>query len=467
MNITFADLPGDSEDYICRVNWLLDNQSLAIQTQSRNQQRLDLLVWNSTTTQINQLLTEQSTTWLNLHDIFYPLANGEEFIWASERSGYQHLYHYNLNGTLLNTLTSGQWVVTDLCRVCEESATGIRVYFEGFMDTPLEKHLYCVDFNADPRPQRITKPGYFHSTTFSTSYPYFIDHFSSAATPPAVALRNLDGDTISDLAVNELNEAHPYHPYLASRGIVSFGELEAEDGQTLHYRLIKPAHLKENEKCPAIVTVYGGPGVQRVTNEWIPAWHHYMTQQGYALLQLDNRGTANRGKKFEDPIYLNMGEVEVADQLKGVDYLKQLPFIDANRIGVFGHSYGGYMTLMMMMKSDQFNAGVSVAPVTDWGLYDTHYTERFLGHPRDNAQGYKQSNVFPFAKGLTGKLLMIHGMADDNVLLSHSTKLYKLLQDQNIDFEIMNYPGAKHGLTGRKTNIHRYGMMDRFFARNL
>ncbi|MDG1206628.1 MAG: prolyl oligopeptidase family serine peptidase, partial [Pseudomonadales bacterium] len=259
----------------------------------------------------------------------------------------------------------------------------------------------------------------------------------------------------------------PYHPYLASRGIVSFGELEAEDGQTLHYRLIKPAHLKENEKCPAIVTVYGGPGVQRVTNEWIPAWHHYMTQQGYALLQLDNRGTANRGKKFEDPIYLNMGEVEVADQLKGVDYLKQLPFIDANRIGVFGHSYGGYMTLMMMMKSDQFNAGVSVAPVTDWGLYDTHYTERFLGHPRDNAQGYKQSNVFPFAKGLTGKLLMIHGMADDNVLLSHSTKLYKLLQDQNIDFEIMNYPGAKHGLTGRKTNIHRYGMMDRFFARNL
>ncbi|MDG1204641.1 MAG: DPP IV N-terminal domain-containing protein, partial [Pseudomonadales bacterium] len=209
MNITFADLPGDSEDYICRVNWLLDNQSLAIQTQSRNQQRLDLLVWNSTTTQINQLLTEQSTTWLNLHDIFYPLANGEEFIWASERSGYQHLYHYNLNGTLLNTLTSGSWVVTDLCRVCEESATGIRVYFEGFMDTPLEKHLYCVDFNADPRPQRITKPGYFHSTTFSTSYPYFIDHFSSAATPPAVALRNLDGDTISDLAVNELNEAHP------------------------------------------------------------------------------------------------------------------------------------------------------------------------------------------------------------------------------------------------------------------
>jgi dipeptidyl-peptidase-4 len=162
-----------------------------------------------------------------------------------------------------------------------------------------------------------------------------------------------------------------------------------------------------------------------------------------------------------------MGQIEVADQLVGVDYLKRLPFIDANRIGVFGHSYGGYMTLMMMMKSDQFSAGVSVAPVTDWGLYDTHYTERFLGHPRDNADGYEQSNVFPFVKGLKGKLLMIHGMADDNVLLSHSTKLYKLLQDENIDFEIMNYPGAKHGLTGRKTNIHRYGMMDRFFARNL
>ena len=467
MNTCFANLPGDSEDYICRVSWLRDNQSLAIQTQSRNQQTLALLVWNSSTTQLNHLLTEQSTTWLNLHDIFYPLSNGKEFIWASERSGYQHLYHYNFEGTLLNTLTSGPWVVTNLCRVSEDSVAGAHVYFEGFMDTPLEKHLYCISLNTGSMPTRITQPGFFHSVTFSSNHPYFIDHFSSADKPPAVALRSLDGETISDLAVNELDAGHPYHPYRASRGIVSFGELKAEDGQTLHYRLMKPAHLQANEKCPVIVTVYGGPGVQRVTNEWIPAWHHYMTQQGYALLQLDNRGTANRGKQFEDPIHLHMGQIEVADQLVGVDYLKRLPFIDANRIGVFGHSYGGYMTLMMMMKSDQFSAGVSVAPVTDWGLYDTHYTERFLGHPRDNADGYEQSNVFPFVKGLKGKLLMIHGMADDNVLLSHSTKLYKLLQDENIDFEIMNYPGAKHGLTGRKTNIHRYGMMDRFFARNL
>ena len=184
-------------------------------------------------------------------------------------------------------------------------------------------------------------------------------------------------------------------------------------------------------------------------------------------MQLDNRGTSNRGKAFENPIYNQLGSVEVADQLRGLKFLQQQDWVDANRIGVFGHSYGGYMTLMMMMKSTAFKAGISVAPVTDWSLYDTHYTERYLGHPRDNPAGYDASNVLPWVDNLTGKLLLIHGMADDNVLFSHSTKLYKALQDKNIEFEIMNYPGAKHGLAGRKTNLHRYSTMDRFFDTHL
>ncbi|MDA9316158.1 S9 family peptidase, partial [Pseudomonadales bacterium] len=216
------------------------------------------------------------------------------------------------------------------------------------------------------------------------------------------------------------------------------------------------------------VTVYGGPGVQRVTNEWIPPWHHYMASRGYALLQLDNRGSSNRGKAFEDPIFGRLGEVEVSDQLAGVNYATSLPWIDARRVGVFGHSYGGYMTLMLMMKAPQtFIAGVSVAPVTDWRLYDTHYTERYLGLPSQNPDGYLSSSVFPYVQNLRGKLLVIHGMADDNVLFTNSTKLYQALQDENIAFEIMNYPGAKHGLSGRKVNLHRYGMMDQFFDQHL
>ena len=192
-----------------------------------------------------------------------------------------------------------------------------------------------------------------------------------------------------------------------------------------------------------------------------------MAESGYALLQLDNRGTTNRGVKFESPIYRQLGQIEVEDQLKGLDAALQDSAFDKNRVGVFGHSYGGYMTLMLMMKSDRFKAGICVAPVTDWQLYDTHYTERFMAMPQENVAGYEQSAVFPWVKSLSGKLLLIHGMADDNVIFSNSTKLYKALQDENIDFDIMNYPGAKHGLTGRTVNLHGYSLMDRFLQQNL
>jgi dipeptidyl-peptidase-4 len=283
-----------------------------------------------------------------------------------------------------------------------------------------------------------------------------------------VSLNTIDGQVFNYMAANKLDTTHPCFPYLAQQGQVEFGELQAEDGQTLHYRLIKPPHLAAGATCPLLVTVYGGPGVQRVTNEWIPPWHHYMAGRGYGLLQLDNRGSSNRGKAFEDPIYGQLGVAEVQDQLTGVRYASNLPWVDAQRIGVFGHSYGGYMTLMLMMQAAGiFAAGVSVAPVTDWALYDSHYTERYLRLPADNAAGYLASSVFPYVTQLKGRLLVIHGMADDNVLFTNSTKLYKALQDNNIPFEIMNYPGAKHGLSGRKVNLHRYGMMDDFFDLHL
>ncbi|MCB1644430.1 MAG: S9 family peptidase [Pseudomonadales bacterium] len=305
-------------------------------------------------------------------------------------------------------------------------------------------------------------------TSLSRDRQYFIDRWSSPDQPPAVVLRSAAGEVVAELSPNTIDRSHPFYPFRDSTGGIEFGTLEAEDGQTLHYRLIKPANYDNGGKHPLIVTVYGGPGVQRVTREWIPPWHHYMAARGDALLQLDNRGTANRGKAFESPIYRQLGEAEVRDQLTGVSWATTLPWVDANRIGVFGHSYGGYMTLMLMMKAPEvFRAGVSVAPVTDWGLYDTHYTERYLGHPAENQQGYEHSNVFPWVSGLRGQLLIIHGMADDNVLFTNSTKLYKVLQDQNIQFEIMNYPGAKHGIAGKKVNLHRYTLMDNFFDRNL
>ena len=455
----------DPDTYLARVNWLGDSARLAIQIQSRNQQRLDLVLWHKRQDTVSTLLSETAATWINLHDCFHSLQTGQEFIWASERSGYRHLYRYNIEGQLLNTITSGDWVVANLHGVDEVRET---IYFDGFADTPLEKHLYRGSLNAHLEPVRISATGQSHQVELSRSLQHYIDSYSSASQPPAVSIQTIAGEVLLDLEPNKVDAHHPFHPYHDSCGKVEFGQLSAEDGQTLHYRLIKPKDLAPGVQCPLIVTVYGGPGVQRVTNEWIPPWHHYMASRGYAMLQLDNRGSSNRGKAFEDPIFGRLGEVEVSDQLVGVNYATSLPWIDARRVGVFGHSYGGYMTLMLMMKAPLvFIAGVSVAPVTDWRLYDTHYTERYLGLPSHNPDGYLSSSVFPYVHNLHGKLLVIHGMADDNVLFTNSTKLYQALQDENLAFEIMNYPGAKHGLSGRKVNLHRYGMMDQFFDQHL
>jgi len=480
----WLDTSSAAETYITRVNWFRDNEHLAIQRQSRDQQTLELLRCHRDGNPFHILITETSDSWTNLNDNFTALEN-QRFIWGSERSGYNHLYMFNNDGKLLHQLTFGEAVVSDI-----KAVTAKKIYFEGFLDTPLERHLYSIDridslTETEPEAEaetdnpavRITTQGYSHSTSVSHNGSVFVDRFSSALEPPAVHLCSTESSTenstqgllLEKLEPNVLDKSHPFFPYLSIRGQLSFAELTAEDGQSLHYRVIKPSSnkLEVDGRAPLILTVYGGPGVQRVSNEWVPPWHHYMASQGYGLLQLDNRGTAHRGKAFESPIYRKMGEIEVLDQLVGIDHLCSSGWVDPNRLGVFGHSYGGYMTLMLMMKSNTFKAGVSVAPVTDWRLYDTHYTERYLGHPDANENGYRDSSVFPYAESLTGKLLIIHGMADDNVLFTNSTKLYKTLQDQNIDFDIMNYPGAKHGLSGRRVNIHRYSLMDRFFFQHV
>ena len=472
--VEWLNLANEPESYICRVNWLSDSARLAVQVQPRNQQQLALKIWQCGVDTNNQeaktVLTETSDTWVNLHNCFHSLKDANLFLWASERSGYNHLYIKSIDDSYACQLTSGNWVVQSFLGYDEARSL---VYFSGLKETPLETHLYSVSSNINPandaQPARLSATGYNHQFQADPNSRFFIDRYSNPEQPPAVNLIDAKGSSIAELFVNKLNSTHPYAPYISHNASIEHGQLKATDGQQLHYRLFKPKATEQpNSKFPVIVVVYGGPGVQRVQNEWIPPWYHYMTQRGYGILQLDNRGTANRGVEFESLIYRQLGDVEVQDQLTGVAYLKSLPWVDSSRLGVFGHSYGGYMTLMLMMKSPgTFRAGISVAPVTDWQLYDTHYTERFLGSPVDNPEGYAASNVFPYISSLSGQLLVIHGMADDNVLFTNSTKLYKALQDENLPFEIMNYPGAKHGLTGRKVNLHRYSLMDRFFDQHL
>ncbi|WP_444911531.1 DPP IV N-terminal domain-containing protein [Microbulbifer sp. PAAF003] len=456
---------GDNQDiYIPRVKWARDHL-LTFQWQSRDQQKLELRAYNLNTGKTRTLLTESSDTWVNLsHDLHF-LEDSDAFIWSSERDGFKHLYKYDFGGRLQAQLTKGDWVVDELEAVDEQAN---RLYFTARKDTPIERHLYAVSLQGESDIKRISQRSGMHSIEFSEDASGYIDKFSSVTTPPQVSLHSSSGTRITWLEQNAVNRDHPLYPFKDQWITPEFGSIEAPHGQELFYRLYKPANFDAKKSYPVMVFVYGGPHAQVVTNSWDKLFNQYMAQQGYIVFSLDNRGSANRGTTFENPIFKNMGSPEVEDQITGVEFLRTLPYVDKNKIGIFGHSYGGYMALMSMFKAgDYFKAGVSGAPVTDWTLYDTHYTERYMGNPTKDMDAYEASSVFPYAKGLQGDLLIYHGMADDNVLFTNTTKLIKQLQDNGQQFELMTYPGKKHSLRGKQTRIHQYSMIKRFFDRHL
>ena len=451
----------ETDEYLARLCWLPDSRRIAVQLQKRDQQQLSLVVYDPADGAAKTLITERSETWVNITGNPHFLGNGD-FLWLSERDGHAHVYRLDAGGNVLQALTSGHFNVSRIVHVDEPKNALI---IQAFADTPIEQHVYTTALDSPGPLRRLSKDGQWHDATMSSDGANILFRSSAPEQPPSLSLTNNKGGFIASIEANLLDDTHPFHPYRDSMGQISFGTLPAADGQALHYRLIIP---KGDGPFPVVVTVYGGPGVQRVTKSWIPPVSHHLTAQGYAQFTLDNRGSSNRGKAFEAPIFSQLGQVEVDDQLRGVSFLQKQACIDPDRIAVFGHSYGGYMTLMLLAKSPgTFAAGVSVAPVTDWRLYDTHYTERYLGLPDDNPDGYRASEVFPWLGHLADPLLLIHGMADDNVLFTHTTRLIKVLQDTNKTFELMTYPGAKHSLAGRTVNLHRYGTMDRFFARHL
>jgi dipeptidyl-peptidase-4 len=471
--LTWIDLGNDTDIYLARVNWLPDGKTLAIQRESRDQKRLDLLFADIATGRSRIVLTETSKTWIDLNNELSFLTRSNEFIWASSRDGYQHLYLYGYDGHMMRQLTAGAWNVDDFrARAIKGIDEKNRlVYFTATEKSPTERQFYSASLDTpDPKKvDRISQGDGLHSITMSSDAALYVDNFTSSTQPPQVSLHAADGKLLAQVLENHLDAQHPDAPYLADNSVAEIGTLTAPDGQTLYYRLFKPLHFDPTKRYAAIVDVYGGPGVQRVLDNWTgSSFTQILTRAGYVVFQLDNRGTAFRGTAFQAPIRGKLGEVEVADQVQGARWLGSQGFVDPARIGVWGWSYGGYMTLMLMFKApDVFRAGVAGAPVTDWGLYDTHYTERYLDRPQNNAAGYSASSVLPYANELTGKLLVMHGMADDNVLFLHSTKLFRKLQDLGKPFDVMVYPGAKHGLVRQHDGRHAYAAIKRFFDENL
>ena len=471
--IVWIDLGEETDIYLARVNWLPDGRTLAIQRQSRDQRRLDLLFADLHTGESRLVLWERSNTWIDLHDEISFLEQSPEFVWASARDGFRHLYLYDYAGRCLRQLTRGAWNVDDFRQRAIKGIDETRrlIYFTATADSPTERQLYSASLDAkDPHSiDRISREDGLHGITMSADARVYVDNFTSRTQPPRISLYAADGTLIAHLIENRLDENHPDAPYLAGNSLPEFGTLTAADGQTLYYRLFKPANFDATMRYPAIIDVYGGPGVQRVLDNWTGnSITQILTRAGYVVFQLDNRGTGARGSAFQAPIHGRLGEVEVVDQVQGARWLASQGFVDPGRIGVWGWSYGGYLTLMLMFKAaDVFRAGVAGAPVTDWSLYDTHYTERFLDGPQLNAAGYDASSVLPYAKDLKGKLLIMHGMADDNVLFLHSTKVFRKLQDLGKPFDVMVYPGAKHALTREHDGRHAYATILGFFACNL
>jgi dipeptidyl-peptidase-4 len=466
------DLGANTDIYLPRVDWFPDSRGIAVQRQSRDQKSLELLRFDALSGRGQVLLTERSDSWVPLHRELTFLDRSAQFIWASSRDGFQHLYLYGNDGKLFRQLTSGEFMVAGeppeaAIRAVDERTR--RVYFTANLPSPIERQLHWVSLDQPAAPRRVTAGEGWHSIAMSADASVFVDTHSNTTSPKSVTLRRSDGRSVTVMKANRLDAAHPYSPFLDEHVPAEFGTIAAADGQPMQYKLLKPRTLEAGKRYPVLIDVYGGPGVQRVTNAWGNLFHQYLAQHGYVVFALDNRGSGVRGTRFEAALGSRLGGIEVQDQVKGVEFLRGLPFVDAKRIGIFGWSYGGYMTLMCLMQApDAFAAGVAGAPVTDWSLYDTHYTERYLSTPTANAHGYRLSNVLEHAEGLKRPLLLVHGMADDNVLFAHTTALMKKLQDLQKPFDLMTYPGGKHGLIRQTvTGRHAHADIVRFFEREM
>jgi dipeptidyl-peptidase 4 len=349
-----------------------------------------------------------------------------------------------------------------------DEAKGL-AYVSATRESALERHVYALPL-AGGEPVRLTTEPGWHDARFAKDASVFVDSWSNPSIPPRVELFDATGKRLAVLLDNDLDDpAHPYAPYRAAHRPIEFGSLPAADGTPLHYSLIRPAGFDPAKRYPVVVWVYGGPATQTVTRSWpgrADAWfNQYLAQQGYLVFSLDNRGTPRRGVEFGRALFRQQGKVEVEDQQRGVAWLRQQPFVDGERIGVYGWSNGGYMTLMLLGQAAQdYRCGIAGAPVADWALYDTHYTERYMDQPAGNPDGYALSRVQAHLGGLKDDaLLLIHGMADDNVLFSNATALMADLQVRGTRFQLMTYPGAKHGLRGRDL-LHRYRVSEKFLA---
>lgn len=463
-------LEGGSESYLARVHWTPDGRILA-QVQSRDQRRVEVRRLDPDTGQDELLWVEATEPWVNLHDdlrfVRRESAPPEEYaiLWSSERTGRRALYLYSRDGALLRALTDGTVCVDEVRAV---DAEGGWVYFEGWDESPLERHLFRVPL-AGGAIERLTATPGTHRCVLSPDCRRYVDVASAVDAPTTATVREVGGRELG-----RLQAAVPPDPRQVELGLTPprFIQVRTDDGETLYGAVYRPREVPPGTKVPIVVDVYGGPHVQQVANHWgmtADLRNQYLAQQGYVVLVLDNRGSARRGLAFEAPIHGNLGDLEVRDQVAGVRALAELvPEADLERVGVYGWSYGGYLALMCLAQAPEvFKAAVAGAPVTSWDGYDTHYTERYMGTPQDNPDGYRRSAVMTHVERIRGRLLLIHGMIDENVHFRHSGRLVNALIRAGVPFETLFFPEERHAPRREEDRVYLERLIADFFARHL
>jgi dipeptidyl-peptidase-4 len=408
-------------------------------------------------------MTDADSAWVDVQDPLW-FDGGRQFLYVSERDGHAQIYLYRRDGSLVRKVTGGPWDVLQLYGVDERGGTA---YFSAAADGPLARPLYRIGLDGRGFRRVSSAPG-SHDVEFDATFGYFVDTHSRAGMPPVQRLHRADGTEIRTIAENR-----PLHERVAALAAPppEFLTVATAPGTELNAYLLKPADFDPARRYPLVMYVYGGPGSQTVIDSWggnLYLWHVLLTREGYLVASVDNRGTGARGSRFKKVTYLNLGTYEAADQIAAARFFGSLPFVDSARIGIWGGSYGGYMTLMSMFKGDGvFKAGIARAPVTDWRLYDTIYTERYMRAPQDNADGYRRGAPQSYVEQLSGNLLIVHGTGDDNVHVQNTTQLIQLLEEANKQFDLRLYPNKTHAISGTAAQVNLYGLYLRWLKENL
>lgn len=458
-----VDIGSETDIYIPRVQWSKDPDILSYQRMNRLQNKNELFFWNAKTNKNQLILTEEAKTYVDVHYNLTFLNANKGFIWSSERDGFNHLYYYDFNGKLINQITKGNWDVMEFNGFDEDEK---KVYYTSTEVSPTDRDLYVAGLDGKTKKKLSAKKGQT-SAEFSSNYKYYFSTWSDANTPYEFSLHAADGKLITLLEDNSRLKLKLTTYNVTKKEFFTF---KTSEGVELNGWMIKPANFDASKKYPVYMFTYGGPGNNECNNSWDGdyMWHQILSQEGYMVVCVDNRGTQGRGREFKHSTYMQLGKLETIDQIETAKYLGTLPYVDKNRIGFQGWSFGGYLASLLITKgADYFKAAVAVAPVTNWRFYDNIYTERFMRTPQENAGGYDDNSPINFVKKIKGRYLLVHGSGDDNVHYQNSMEMADELVKHNIPFDMMTYPDKNHGIYGGNTRLHLFTKILKFVRENL